>query len=345
MGDNDLIHDFGNLYKAHLCARKNKRYKKDVAAFELDLAANLWSIKERLESKSYLIKGYHCFKAYEPKEREIQALHYPDRIVQHSLCDNVLTPFFERRLIYDNCACQKGKGTHFGLARLEGFLRDHYKHHGTKGWILKADVRKYFASIDHEVLLGRLEKIIPDSDVMELLETLVRSYNSEKGCGLPMGNMTSQLFALYYLDVLDRLAKEKLRIKHYTRYMDDMVLVHEDKDHLCRCLAQMREMCENELKLELNEKTHIFPVSHGVDYLGWHLYLSDTGKVVKRLRSSAKKRFVRQVKVLRQSGKKDHTQTEDMVAKITSMCAHLEYGHTWKLRNKVLGCSKPVQEG
>lgn len=215
--DFETVCDFDNLYRAHTKARLGKRHKPDVIAFDMDLASNLWAIKERLENCSYTVGSYKRFTIYEPKQREIQALCYADRIVQHSLCDNVLTPFFENRLVYDNCACRVGKGTHFGMKRLEGFLREHYRGHGAQGWMLKADVRKFFQSIDHDVLLERLRRVIPDPDVLRLCEGIVHSFNTDTGRGLPMGNQTSQLFALYYLDPIDRLVKERLRVVHYTR--------------------------------------------------------------------------------------------------------------------------------
>ena len=302
----------------------------------MDLAARLWELKERLDDKTYQSDGYYYFNIYDPKEREIQALNYHDRVVQHSLCDNVLAPFFEKRLIYDNCACRKGKGTHFGMKRFTEFMREHYKAHGADGWILKADIRKYFPSIDHGVLLDRLRKKITDPDVMRLLETIVNGFNAETGKGLPMGNQTSQWFALYYLDPVDRLIKEKLQIKHYTRYMDDMVLLHSDKDYLKECLRQMRELCENTLKLELNEKTQIFPIRNGVDYLGWHFYLTDTGKVVKKLRQSGKRRLKKRIKGLQKGYAAGKAGIEDIKMSMAATRGHLMHGHTYKLQKNIL---------
>ena len=342
--DFEKVCDFESLYRAHAKARLGKRHKPDVIAFEMDLANNLWAIKRRMENKTYRIGGYHHFTIYEPKQREIQALCYADRIVQHSLCDNVLTPFFERRLIYDNCACRVGKGTHFGMNRLAGFMREHYRQHGAEGWILKADIRKYFSSINHDVLLARLRKVIPDPDVMVLLEMIVRSYNGDTGSGIPMGNQTSQLFALYYLDPMDRLIKEKLRIKHYTRYMDDMVLLCPSKEHLRKCLRYMREMCENELMLELNEKTDILPIRHGVDYLGWHFYLTDSGKVIKRLRTQNKRKLKRRLKGLQKGYAEGRLEVEDIKRSMAATNGHLMHGDTWKLKEKLYGKTVYVKQ-
>jgi len=328
------------LYKAHRKARLGKRHKPDVIAFEMDLANNLWDIKHRLESKTYGVSGYKKFMIHDPKKREIQALCYADRVVQHSLCDNVLTPFFENRLVYDNCACRVGKGTHFGMNRLAGFMREHYKRYGPGGWILKADVRKFFLNIDHGILMARLRRVIPDPDVTRLIEVIIHSFNADTGKGLPMGNQTSQLFALYFLDPIDRLVKEKLRIKHYTRYMDDMILLHPDREYLRECLNRMRELAAGKLMLEFNEKTQIFPMRNGVDYLGWHFYLTDTGKAVKKLRTQNKKKLKRRLKGLQKGYAEGRLDWEDVRRSFAATRGHLVHGHAYRLWAKL--CDKTV---
>ncbi|MCL2740206.1 MAG: RNA-directed DNA polymerase, partial [Oscillospiraceae bacterium] len=256
------LFSFENLYKAHLAARRGKRHKKDVIAFEMDLAHSIWNLKNRIDSGRYKIHNYNTFNVYEPKKREIQAVKYSHRVVMHCLCDNYLTPLLEKRLIYDNAACRKGKGTHFSLRRLKKFFCEHYKQYGNEGYILKMDICKYFPSINHEILIGKLRKIIEDEGILEMMEMIISSWNGEEGKGLPMGNQTSQWFALYYLDEVDRLIKEKLAIKYYVRYMDDMVIIHHDRGYLKEILRQVRLLCRN-LKLELNAKTQISPIKNG----------------------------------------------------------------------------------
>lgn len=335
---------FENLYAAHRAARLGKRHKSDVIAFEMDLAWNLWDLKTRLENATYTVGDYRHFTVRDPKFRDIQALSYRDRVVQQSLCANVLAPFFERRLIHDNTACRVGKGTHFGLARLTRFLTEHYRRHGTGGWILKADVRKYFASVDHAVLLARLRRSVPDVRVLALLEQIVRSYEGDSGRGLPMGNQTSQWFALYYLDPVDRLVKERLRVRHYIRYMDDMVLVHPDREFLKECRDRIREFCETDLKLELNDKTQLFPLRHGVDWLGWHFYVSATGKVVRKLRNTSKKRLKRRMKGLQKRFASGGLSVSEIRQRLASTTGHLLHGHTWRLRTKVYGLTGFVRK-
>ena len=332
--------DFEKMYDAYRRAAAGKRNNHDVIEFELNLSKNLWDLLRQMEDKTYRVDGYHKFMIYDPKEREIQALSFRDRVVQHCLCDNILKPYFEKRLIYDNAACREGKGTHFAMDRLAGFLREHYKRHGTEGYILKYDIRHYFDSIDHEVLKKRLWNI-PDRNVLGLLFHIINSYAKEKDSvtgretGLPMGNQTSQWFALYYLDPLDRLIKEKMRIKHYIRYMDDGILVHESKEYLNEVLIEMRKLLET-LRIEFNQKTQIFPISEGVDFLGFRFYLTDTGKVIKRLRTSNKRRWKRRLKKFREEYRNGEKTFAEIKRSVASYHGHLSHGHTYKLNKKVM---------
>lgn len=336
----EKIYQFESLYQAYKATIKGKRDKKDVIQFELDLSNQLWKLHDELQMKQYRIGNYHCFQIYDPKKREIQALSIRDRVVQHSICDQVLKPYFEPRLIYDNAACREGKGTRFATDRLTKFMRDFYKEHGTDGYILKFDIRKFFDSIHHEVLKEKL-CCISDEEVKELLYHIIDSYAKEPEKdelslrGLPLGNQTSQWFALWYLNGLDRLIKERLRIKYYSRYMDDGILIHEDKAYLSLCLKKMTEYVEQELKLSFNEKTQIFPISQGTDYLGFRFYLTDTGKVIRRLRTSNKKRWKRRLKLYQKQYRQGTKTFEEITRSMKSYQGHLKYGNTYRLRAKV----------
>lgn len=327
--------EFTNIYQAYQKTAKGKRQTTEVVQYESNLHMQLWWLMQRLEHRQYQIGGYHRFVIYEPKKREIQALAFSDRVFQHLLCDNVLMPYFEPRLIYDNAACRVGKGTHFACKRLELFLRKHYKLYGNKGYILKFDIKKYFNSIHHAVLKEKLEKF-PDEEIKKLLNQIIDSFEFSPGRGLPMGNQSSQWFALYYLDGLDRFIKEQLRVKHYVRYMDDGVLIQEDKESLQECLRQMKNLVMED-KVEFNQKAQIFPISQGVDFLGWHFYLTDTGKVIRRLRTSNKKRFKRRMKLYQKQYAAGKKTLEEITRSVRSYNGHLKHGHTWKLRKRLYG--------
>lgn len=329
----EKLTDFTNLYQAYLQIAKGKRNKNEVIQYEVNLAMQLWWLQQRLESRQYRIGGYGKFMIYDPKEREIQALCFSDRVFQHVLCDNILMPYFEPRLIYDNAACRKGKGTHFALNRLENFMRKHYKQHGINGYMLKYDIRKYFQSIDHKVLKNKLSQF-PDEEVKKLLYDIIDSYEYTTGKGIPMGNQSSQWFGLYYLDRLDRCIKEQLRVQCYVRYMDDGVLISPSKQELQICLNKLRALVEEE-GLEFNQKTQIFPISQGVDFLGWHLYMTQTGKVIRRLRTSNKKRLKKRMKYFRKSYANNQISLEEVTRSIRSYNGHLKHGDTWKLRKHI----------
>ena len=336
MNEFNKIVSFKNLYKAHCVARKGKRNTKEVIDFELNLSSNLIELSNSLKDGSYKISGYYSFKIYDPKERMIHALHYKDRVVQHCLCDELLAPTLEKKLIYDNAACRKEKGTLFALDRLTMFLRTYYKKHGTSGYILKCDIRKFFDYIDHDVLKTKLRKVFLDERVLKLLYEIIDSYEVTPNKGLPLGNQTSQWFALYYLDEFDRLIKERLHIKYYSRYMDDCVLIHEDKEYLKHCLEVLNNHIENKLYLSFNSKTVIFPLRNGINYLGWHFYLTETGKVIRKVSSRTKKNYKRKLKYLEYEYANDFITMKEIDEVINSYRAHLSYGHTYHLQKNVL---------
>jgi retron-type reverse transcriptase len=335
MTDYEKVCDFANLYCAHQAARRGKQGSTEVIRFELDLAKNLTELSDALKDGSYRLAPYVRFQVHEPKLRDVHALSYRDRVVQHCICDQVLAPVLDKKLIYDNAACRKGKGTHFSIHRLSEFMRRHYRCHGAEGWLLKADVRKYFASIKHSVLKAKLAKVFGYGRFLSLLYRIIDSYEFRLGCGLPLGNQTSQWFAIYYLDGMDRLIKEQMGIRGYVRYMDDFVLVHRDKRVLEHCWYLIALHLKG-IGLELNEKTQIMPLYCGVEYLGWRFRLTKTGKVIRRLKPQSKRRIMRtmhKLSVQVASGKMSKVRASQAVA---SYQGHLRHGHTGQLQAIVL---------
>ena len=334
MDDFEKIYDFTNLYHAHLKTRRCKRSKAEVIRFEVDLAANLCTLSDMLKEDRYLPVSYYNFKVFEPKRRDIHALRYPDRVVQRCLCDEVLAPTLDSRLIHDNAACRKGKGTHFSLGRLSGFMREHHRQRGTDGYLLKCDIRKYFQNINHTVLKGKLARLPLSQAMLQFLFGVIDSYESSPDCGLPLGNQSSQWFALYYLDSVYRLIKERLRVKHYVRYMDDFILLHDDKAFLLDAMRQINVLLNEQLGLELNQKTQISPLCGGVNYLGFHLRLTKTGKVVRSLQPAAKRRFIRAMRSIRYELVHNALSPEGFRNRVSSHQGHLSHGHTRGLQQK-----------
>ena len=293
------IFTFENLYDAYKNCRKSKQHKGEVIRFEANLSSNISNLAKDIVTKKYKLGKYKEFLIYEPKERVIEALPFKDRVVIKCFCDVILRDKIEEKLIYDNAACRKDKGTLFAIKRLEKFLRDEYrKEQDNKIYFLKCDIKKYFQSIDHEVLLKLLNKIGFSSDEMWLIEKLVKEQPNNANVGLPLGNQSSQWFALLYLNVIDRFVKEELRVKGYIRYMDDMILIHRDKSYLQYSLSEIEEKCKNELKLSLNQKTQIGMVRNGIDFLGYRHILNEDGSITRKLRASSKQRLKKHLKTL-----------------------------------------------
>lgn len=292
------IFTFENIYAAHKWCRKSKQHKGEVVRFEIDLSKNITELIKELTSRKYKLGKYRKFKLFEPKERLIEALSYKDRVVLMCFVTNVLKPIVSKHVIYDNAACQKNKGTDFGLNRLTKFLkREFINEHGNDFYYLKCDIHKYFPSINHEVLLNKLKRIGLTDDELYMARLFMTNY--ETSVGIPLGNLSSQWYALIYLDDLDRFIKEKLQIKGYIRYMDDFILIHKDKNYLRYCLKEIDSFCKERLKVELNAKTQIGKVKNGIDFLGFRLILTETGKVIKKLRGSSKRRIKRHLRNLK----------------------------------------------
>lgn len=331
---------FEKLLEAHKKCRCSKQHKRETINFELNLSQNLIQLSQQIINKTYQVGKYKQFITYEPKERIIEALAYKDRVVLMALCHNIIEPRFEKRLIYDNVACRKGKGTDFGIRRLEQFLHSYYRKYGNDGYILKCDIRKYFQSINHEILLNKLKKEKFDEDEIWLLKLIIDSKNKENGVGLPIGNQTSQWFGLYYLDEIDRLIKEKLRIKYYVRYMDDMILIHHDKEYLKYCKEQIIECARNNLKLELNQKTQISSLKNGIDFLGFRHILTESGKVLRLLRSQAKVKLKRNMKLLSKLKEQRVVDDDYIRLRLNAFYAHICHSNAKSLYRKLKNGNK-----
>lgn len=326
------IISFENLLKAHKRARLCKQHKKEVIEFELNLSKNLWKLHYDLKYHKYSIDEYRKFMIYDPKEREIQAIPYRDRIVQHSVCDNLLIPLLENHLINANCACRVGKGTDYAIKLLRKFMTKHYKKYGKSGYFVKLDIKKYFPSINHDVLYQKLEKFNFDSDTNWLLHKIIDSYGN--GVGLPMGNQSSQCFALLYLDRIDRIIKEKLRVKYYVRYMDDMILLVQDKQTAQNCLQIIQSEVLKE-KVFLNYKSQIINVKNGIEFLGWRFSYSKTGQIIQKVKHLSKQRIFEKAKYNKYLFLQGHKTLEEIQNSLASYKGHLLRGNGYNVFQKM----------
>lgn len=283
--DFEKVIDFGNLYKAYKKARKGKRNKRSVARFATVALEGIHLLRELLKNRKYKISSYGEFTIYEPKERIVKSGAFKDKIVQHSLCDNVLLPTMTELFIENNFAGQIGKGTLFGLDHLKNDMLQFYQEYGTDGYILKCDITKFFYTIDHDVLKNVIRQYFSDEGIIWLCDLFI---DSTKGVGIPLGNQVSQVFALMYLNELDHIITEELQIQYYGRYMDDFYLIHHDKEYLKYCLTVIQNHVHN-LKLTLNGKTQIMPFKNGIKFLGFHTYVTEDGKAIRKLKNENKR--------------------------------------------------------
>lgn len=322
---------------AYLAARKGKRKKQSAAQYE----ANALMLTERLAyiliTNTYVPSKFETFFVYEPKKRLVQAPAFVDKVVQHAIVDNLLYEAITSSFIPANCASQIGKGMHFGLDRLKADMTDYWrKNHTTDGWVLKCDVRHFFASIDHDLLKEKLRRKVVDDRIFRLMCI----YIDASADGLPLGYQTSQLLALLFLDEFDHFVKERLRIKYYTRYMDDFYLIHPDKEYLRHCKVEIEKYLGG-LRLELNEKTHIFPLRHGIDFLGFHTYISESGQIIRKLRHSSVKRMKQNVREWKKEYPEGKVSKEEILLSWDAWDAHAAHGNTYTLRQEI---AKQVSE-
>lgn len=322
------ICEFDNIHRAYLRARVGKRYKRDVLEFSSNLEENLINIQNHLAWKTYQPSPYKYFTIYEPKVRMIAALPFSDRVVHHALC-NVIEPIFESAFIRDSYACRPGGGVLAGVLRTTRFLRDAWRRWGDNVYCLKGDISKYFYSVDHETLKRLVRKKIACADTLELIDRIIDSPGDD--IGMPIGNLTSQLFANVYLDALDHVIKDSLRVRYYIRYMDDFVIFHNDKAYLHRLLDEISGYLEDVLRLRLNGKTQIFPVRRrSVDFLGYRIWPTH-----RLMRKANVKRTRRKLKKFVRLYRDGRMTMGEIRPSVMSWLGHAKHGDTWRLRTKM----------
>ena len=270
----ETICSFETLYAAYLRARRGKRKKLRTQRFEANALESLYEIAEQLKDGSYRPGAFEHFKVYEPKERDIEAPAFEDKVVLHAVTDNGLYDAITSRFIRNNCSNQKGKGTADAVIRLKQcFVRYYARYKTTSGWVLKCDIRHFFASIDHNVAKAKLLAVCEKHGIDPRIYELLCRYIDNSPQGLPLGYQTSQLLALLMLDALDHAVTETLGFPLYVRGMDDFVVIAHNKQDLQTLLREIRRLTGS-IGLELNEKTAIFPLENGVDFLGFHTYFT-----------------------------------------------------------------------
>lgn len=328
-----------NLHAAAYRVLRGKRRQVQAGEFFRDLEGNLLRLQRELEIGAYRPGAYRTFWISEPKRRMISAAPFRDRVVHHALV-RVIEPLFERRFIHHSYACRRGKGTHRALRQFVRWAR-------ATRYTLKLDVRKFFPSIDHEVLKEQLRRVIRDRDVLRLggtiidgscpQETVVQHFPGDdlltpsiRRRGIPIGNLTSQFLANVLLNDLDHQVKERLRVRRYLRYVDDFCCFGDDRARLDELRDAIREHLLG-LRLRLNErKSRVRQLREGIEFLGFVVL---TDRI--RLNSRAVRRQRRRLRSMRGGLERGELSLSDVTASVQAWCAHAAHGDTWRLRSEV----------
>lgn len=335
---------YENLYKAYLNARKSKRYRNEVLEYTFNLEENLAILNEELTNHTYKVGGYREFYVHEPKKRLIMALPFNDRVVQWAIYQ-LLNPVFDKGYMEDSYGCRVNKGTHRAVHRLHYWIKK-VNNSENRYYYLKLDISKYFYRIDHDILKSILRKRIKDKELLNLLFEIIDydgvpfgiklKGNLESdddrihGKGMPIGNLTSQMFANLYLNELDQYCKRELGIKYMIRYMDDVVILHHDKKVLNEYKNLIETFLNEKLNLHLNNKTAIRPISLGVEFVGYRLWPTHI-----KLRKSTALKIKRRLKYMKKQYESNQIQFEKVNATVQSYMGMLKHCNSYSLQNKI----------
>jgi retron-type reverse transcriptase len=303
-------------WEEFLCGKSGK---SDVRDFKLKLMDHLITLREDLLQRQYRHGGYEAFRIQDPKPRDIHKASVRDRLVHHAIY-RVLYPEFDKRFIADSFSCRVNKGTHKALNRFRAMAYQVSLNHTRTCWILKCDIKKFFASIDHQVLKGILFRCVADGELLSLTSEIIDSFHSgQPGRGLPLGNLTSQLFVNIFMNEFDQFVKYRLRARHYIRYADDFVFLSGDRRELENLLLTIKSFLDSELRLALHpSKVELRTLVSGVDFLGW-VHFPDH----RVLRTTTKRRMNRMLK---------NNPSKEVMASYQGL---LKHGNTYALRESI----------
>lgn len=333
------VTSFENLLLASRKAQRSKRFRDNVLAFNHALEDNLLQLQQELRSHSYQPGRYRTFEIFDPKPRIISAAPYRDRVVHHALC-NIIVPPIERTFIYDSYANRTGFGTHRALRRFTQFCR-------SSRYVLQCDLRKYFPTIDHEILKAQLRRKIKCKSTLWLIDLIIDNSNPQNSpvvyfpgddlltpCtrrrGLPIGNLTSQFFANVYLNSFDHFVKEQLKARKYLRYVDDFALFSDDRAFLIEAQAEIETQLAT-LRLSLHPiKTQLTETRFGANFVGFRVLNERI-----RVRSDNLRRARHRIKHLLIRYRQNRISKTDVLNSLTSWKAHLDHGDTWQLQQAI----------
>lgn len=325
--DYDVVFSFAHLYQAYRKCRQNVAWKASVQKYIAAAPLNVYQTYKRLMAGTYRSPGFFEFDVFERgKRRHIRSTIIGERVVQRCLCDNALVPMLHRTFIHDNGASMTGKGYSFAVRRLKQHLHEHYREHGQNGYILLFDFSKFFDRVSHAVIERIIRKNFTDQRLIGIIGHFVRMFGP---VGLGLGSQISQVLALASANELDHAIKELLRIHSSARYMDDGYLIHESKAYLQRCLSLVQEVCDK-LEITLNpKKTQIVKLAHGFTWLQIRMFLTPTGKIIKKMPRRGITKMRRKLKKLRRKLDAGEITREDVRASWQSWRSHAMQFDAW----------------
>lgn len=328
----DKVCECENLKEAFQKARKGKTLKLYVIDFERDLEVNLKTLRNELLLHCYRPKPLETFILRDPKTRKISKSAFRDRIVHHAIC-NIIEPIFEKQFIYDSYANRIGKGTLKAIGRLHYFKRIVSRNNSRTCYVLKADISRYFETVDHTILLSLLAKRIYDKEILWLIGVILENHQStEKGKGMPLGNLTSQFFANVYLHELDHFVKNTLKAKYYIRYVDDFIILHENKQVLGVYKEKINDILNTNLLLQLHPaKSKILRLNNGVNFLGFRVFFHHT-----LVRKKNQWKFERKLQRLKKLYAKGKMEREKVIESLEGWLAYVSHADTYKYRRKIV---------
>lgn len=326
------IYDYENLEKAYKLARAGKRHREEVMRFHYNYESNLINIQNHLINGTWKTGRYRPFILTEPVYRVGAALPFEDRVLHHAIM-NIINPIFERSFIADTYACIAGRGTHAGADRAQYMMRKVKRSHGVV-YVFKADISGYFYNINHAILKRLIRRRIACKATLRVIDEIIDSTatgNNPKG--IPLGNLTSQLFANIYLGALDDYIKHTLRIKNYVRYMDDFVVIHHDKKYLHEIRRDIERFLLDELALTTNRKTQVFKIDkhRGLDFLGYRTWTTH-----RKLRKCSVKRVRKRLRKMQIAYAQGDIGMKEVLQSVNSWLAHASHADTHTLVNRVL---------
>lgn len=325
------ICSYDNLLLAFKKARKGKTAKAYVLEFERELKHNLLQLRTELLFHAYKPIPLQSFIIHDPKTRKISKSAFRDRIIHHALC-NVISPIFEKGFIHDSFANRIGKGAFKAIERFDIFQRIVSKNYSQKVFVLKADIKKYFDNVSHELLLSIIQKKISDKRVICLIRKILANYCIQERRGMPLGNLTSQFFANVFLNELDQFVKHNLKAKYYIRYVDDFVILDRHPGILRQYMDEIRIFLNNKLALELHpDKSRIIPARQGIEFLGMRIFPH-----YKLLKKKNLGKFYRKLDLFYTDYEHKNTNYDIIYNSLEGWCAYATNANTYKLRTKIM---------